>query len=194
MQLRIANSGKEAIEITLGWKPDVALVDIGLPDMSGIELGQRLLEIVPALTLLAVTAITKQGIVRDTLKAGFRGFLPKSMPLQQLVSSIDSALRGQTVVPKRLSVRSATPMTDEERQVAVLIKQLTTRELEVLSLLALGARVQNIAEEFGVSRNTVRTHVQNILTKLQVHSRLEAVAFAVRHGVVRTSSSGGRQI
>jgi len=192
MRLRIANTGTEAIELALTWRPDVALVDIGLPDMSGIELGQRLLEIAPNLTLLAVTALTAQDTVRKALKTGFRGFLPKSMPLQELVTSIDTALRGLTVLPQHPSARPVAPMTDEERHAALLIRQLTTRELEVLALLARGAHSQQIEDNLGVSRNTVRTHVQNILTKLQVHSRLEAVAFVVRHGVIKASSSARR--
>jgi two-component system nitrate/nitrite response regulator NarL len=172
-----------------GWAPAVALVDLGLPDMSGIELGARLLELSPATKVLALTAMNQPQALRAAIKAGFHGFLTKNIPLHQLVTSIETALAGQMVIPHKLASPVAGDMSPEARQAALMIKQLTHRELEVLTLLARGTGGEEIARRLNVSRNTVRSHVQNILTKLQVHSRLEAVAFAARHHVVKLSQS-----
>jgi two-component system nitrate/nitrite response regulator NarL len=189
MELALVNTAAEALELAPKWVPDIALVDLGLPDMSGIELGTRLLELLPDTKVLAVTAMNEDHALRDAIKAGFHGFITKNIPLQQFVASIETALEGQMVMPLKLAAPAPDQMSPEERQAALLIRQLTQRELEVLTLLARGAGGEKIAQELNVSRNTVRSHVQNILTKLQVHSRLEAVAFAARHNIVKVSQS-----
>ncbi len=187
MELRLVNTAGDALELAPRWAPDIALLDLGLPDMSGIELGTRLLELLPDTKVLAVTAMNEPQALRAAIKAGFHGFLTKNIPLQQFVASIETALEGQMVIPHKLAAPAAGHLSPEERQAALLITQLTQRELEVLTLLAIGAGGEEIAKKLNVSRNTVRSHVQNILTKLQVHSRLEAVAFAARHNVVKVS-------
>ncbi|MGH2700647.1 MAG: response regulator [Actinomycetota bacterium] len=187
MELRLVNTAGDALELAPRWAPDIALLDLGLPDMSGIELGTRLLELLPDTKVLAVTAMNEPQALRAAIKAGFHGFLTKNIPLQQFVASIETALEGQMVIPHKLAAPAAGHLSPEERQAALLITQLTQRELEVLTLLASGAGGEEIAKKLNVSRNTVRSHVQNILTKLQVHSRLEAVAFAARHNVVKVS-------
>jgi two-component system nitrate/nitrite response regulator NarL len=113
----------------------------------------------------------------------------KDTPLSKFVGGIDAAVHGQPVPPRRLArsrVRSAAGGVD-----ALLAEQLTPREYEVLALLVQGVNGDAIAKKLGISRNTTRTHVQSILTKLQVHSRLEAAAFAVRSGIVKVPSGGG---
>lgn len=103
--------------------------------------------------------------------------------MAQFVDSIKAAMSGQLVVPHRLAARAAGARSSEERDASLLAEQLTKRERDVLRMLVEGARSEAIAKRMSISPNTVRTHVQNILTKLQVHSRLEAAAFAVRHGL-----------
>ena len=117
-------------------------------------------------------------IAAGALQIGFRGYLTKSAPVAQFVNSVHSVLDGQFVMPHRPG-----PSSDaaQDRDTQLLIAQLTARERQVLALLVRGASGSEIAAELGISRNTVRTHVQSIMTKLQVHSRLEAVTFAVRH-------------
>ncbi|MGH2751104.1 MAG: response regulator [Actinomycetota bacterium] len=189
MELRLVNTATEALELAPVYKPNIALLDLGLPDMSGIELGEKLLALLDGIKILAVTAMNEPHTLRASIKAGFHGFITKSMPLQQFVASIETALSGQMVMPHRLASPVAGQMSPEEKQTSLLIKQLTQREIEVLTLLARGSSGEEIAQALSVSRNTVRSHVQNILTKLQVHSRLEAVAFAARHNVVTVAHS-----
>lgn len=161
-------------------RPDMVLLDLGLPDRSGLELGRDILQELPETKIVAVTALEDERSVHDALRAGFHGYLTKQTEAGRFRNALTSIQDGQTVFPQRLMGRNR-ELTDDE----LLADQLTTREVEVLQLLAEGATSGQIAEQLLVSPNTVRTHVQGILSKLQVHSRLEAAAFAVRHGLVK---------
>jgi DNA-binding NarL/FixJ family response regulator len=184
--LGVATSGREALEQLKELEPDFVLVDIGLPDMSGLDVGREIMVIHPDALVLAVTALNDPDTVGEALRAGFDGYLTKDTPLPQFVKAIESALGGQVVIPRRFAQRAAGGMSPSEQSAALLLKHLTARETQVLELLAQGASSTQIATELSVSANTVRSHVQNILTKLQVHSRLEAAAFAVRYGAVKS--------
>jgi len=171
---------------------DVVLMDLGLPGESGLALGARIVREYPRVKVLAVTALSDQRLLREAMRAGFSGFLTKDTQVSRLVSSIRTVAEGEVVIPHKLArgVASATyrgrsgdASLDEEA--ALLASQLTERECDVLQLLSEGAASATIADRLGISRNTVRTHVQSVLGKLGVHSRLEAAAFAVRHGLTR---------
>jgi DNA-binding NarL/FixJ family response regulator len=188
--LGIAGSGAEALEAVHLHGPDVVLVDLGLPDMPGLELGREILDERPGIKVLAVTGLDHARVAREVLRAGFHGFLTKDTPLPQFIKSVKAVSEGQVInLPRREAARAAVG-DGEQRDAALLAGQLTPRELEVLEILVRGGSNAEIARELGLSPNTVRTHVQSILTKLQVRSRLEAAAFAVRFGIVR---NGERQ-
>lgn len=173
-----------AIEAAREHRPDVVLMDLGLPGQSGIVVGERILEAQPETKVVALTALEDAQMVKEALRAGFAGYVTKETAPERFERAIRSVVDGQVVVPMNLGrrlFRGGGPRSPDE----LLASQLTTRELEVLSLLAEGESSRRIAEKMRVSPNTVRTHVQNILAKLQVHSRLEAAAFAVRSGLVR---------
>ena len=188
----VASTGAEAIEMLEREVPDVILMDIGLPDRTGLVVGRTILERWPDATILALTALHDRNMVDEALRIGFRGYLTKDTPVAQFVNSIRSVVDGHLVLPLRLSPIGRRSRGDDE--VALMTEQLSRREREVLSLLVQGASGSTVAERLGISRNTVRTHVQSILTKLQVHSRLEAAAFAVRHGLVDVSRSDTDQL
>jgi two-component system, NarL family, nitrate/nitrite response regulator NarL len=158
-------------------EPDLALIDLVLPDVSGLELGRRMLAERPYVKAVAVTALPDTGAVAEAVRLGFSGYLTKDTPLSQFMDSVRSVLGGQVIVAHRPADK---PNLAEDEEV-FLLHQLTRRERTVLVLLMAGAGADAIAARLSVSRNTVRTHVQNILTKLQVHTRLEAVALASRH-------------
>jgi two-component system nitrate/nitrite response regulator NarL len=149
-------------------------------------LGREILEVHPAAKIVVVTSLEDQRALQEAVRFGFHGFLTKDTKLPQLVSAIREVLEGQLVVPHRLATRRR---NGESEEVTLLASQLTTREREVLALLASGANSSEIARALTVSPNTVRTHVQSILAKLQVHSRLEAVAFATRHHLLANPTS-----
>jgi two-component system nitrate/nitrite response regulator NarL len=175
-------TGAEAVVAAERHRPEVALVDIGLPDASGIQVGRRIMEVSPTTRVVVVTAMDDQRVADDVVRAGFHGYLLKDTKMSQLLSAIQIVLSGDVVLPSR-SARSAARGRDPEAR--LLGRNLTPRELEVLEMLSRGVSGREIARSLGVAPNTVRTHVQSILSKLQVHSRLEAAAFAVRHGLVR---------
>lgn len=180
----IARTGESALDLVEATQPDVVLLDIGLPGESGLTVGREMLERHPDLKVLALTAITDGRTAREALRAGFSGYLTKDTDIGRLVRAIHAAIAGEVTIPKRLARQAVGGRGDDP--VAVMAAQLTERERDVLALLAEGADSDTVAERCRISRNTVRTHVQSILSKLNVHSRLEAAAFAVRHGIVPT--------
>jgi two-component system nitrate/nitrite response regulator NarL len=179
-----AERGDEAVSTARTSQPDVVLVDIGLPDQSGLVVGSRLLEEFPDLKVIALSAIDDRRTIEEALRLGFHGYLTKETPVARFESAVRSVMDGQVIVP-RFGGRSL----DADPDASLLATQLTSREIEVLGLLVEGASGSEMAAGLGISGNTVRTHVQSILTKLQVHSRLEAATFAVRHGLVQIPRS-----
>ena len=180
----IAHSVEEALPAVHRLRPDLTLVDIGLPDGSGLTLGKRILQEGHATRVVALSALEDARAVREALRAGFQGYIIKDTPISSFIRAIEAVLSGEVVVPRTLAPRVAGMRSSEEEAVALLVDQLTPKEREVLELLVQGASGQSIARSLGISPNTVRTHVQNVLTKLQVRSRLEAATFAVRHRIV----------
>jgi two-component system nitrate/nitrite response regulator NarL len=180
-------SGMGALEYVETDRPDVILLDLGLPDRSGLAVGREILEDWPEARLVALTALDDPKTIEAAQLAGFFGYLSKNMPVSRFVSSIEAVVAGQTVFPHHTASRRTRTRSNDS--VWLLVSQLTAREREVLELLVEGADGAMIARRLGISRNTVRTHVQSILTKLQVHSRLEAATLAVRHRVVPVPSN-----
>jgi two-component system, NarL family, nitrate/nitrite response regulator NarL len=180
----VVADGAAALEAVAAHRPDLVLLDLGLPDRSGLAVGADILDEAPETKVLALTALDDPRAVRGAMRAGFHGYLTKDTPVAKFVEAILATIGGQVVMPHRLAAHAAGARSSRERQVAMMADQLTYRELDVLRLLAEGTRGEAIAGKLGITRNTVRTHVQSILTKLQVHSRLEAATFAVRHGIV----------
>ncbi|HET9671913.1 MAG TPA: response regulator transcription factor [Actinomycetota bacterium] len=170
--------GSSALSYLETHAPDVVLLDIGLPDQSGFAVGAEMLDRWPRLRIVALTALDDPRAVDEAHALGFRGFLSKDIPVHRFVTSVLAVIDGQTDFPFPRSRRRSAPRP------SLLGSRLTPREHEVLGLLVDGTDSSGIARQLGISRNTVRTHVQSILTKLQVHTRLEAATFAVRHGLV----------
>jgi two-component system nitrate/nitrite response regulator NarL len=174
--------GEDALNAVRRRPPQLALVDLGLPDSSGLAVGHAIIEACPETKIVVLTALDDQRTVQRALQAGFNGYLTKDTPVAHFASSIRSVLRGQGVFPN--GSRNGRGRDSGQRDALLLAGQLTSRERDVLNLLVQGANGERLAAQLGISPNTVRTHVQSILTKLQVHSRLEAATFAVRHGIV----------
>ncbi len=187
----VASSLEEGLATARREHPDVVLVDLGMPDGNGIGLGRTIVAELPETKVIALTALNDPKVVGEALRAGFAGYLTKDTPLTRFVAMIEAAAAGQVVIPQRLAAAAIGARTAEERHASLLAEQLSPRERQVLTLLAEGANSEDIAGKLSVSPNTVRTHVQSILTKLQVHSRLEAATFAVRYGIVKVPRSTG---
>ena len=162
--------------------PDLVLADVYLPDGYGITMGKRILAECPQTRVLIVTA-TDQLSATELVRDGFAGYLTKDTALDQFVECVKAALNDHIVV-RQTPIPRSKGQSDEEASAQLRTSQLTNREKEVLALLVRGANGVVISQRLSISPNTVRSHIQNILMKLQVKSRLEAAAFAVRHRVV----------
>jgi two-component system, NarL family, nitrate/nitrite response regulator NarL len=180
----VVTNGADAIRSAAEHRPDIVLMDLGLPDRSGLAVGAAILAERPETRIVALTALDDPRAVKEAIRIGFHGYVTKDTPLVKFVEAVRATFAGQVVVPYRLAAQAAGARSQQDREVALMAEQLTYRELDVLKLLAEGVRGDAIAQRLGISKNTVRTHVQSILTKLQVHTRLEAATFAVRHGIV----------
>lgn len=178
-------TGGDALRVFRDERPNLVLVDLALPDRSGLAVGRAIMEHSPGTVVVALTAMDDPQLVKQVIRAGFRGYVTKDCPLSQLREAITQAIGGRVVVAVPSRRVGSGSRGSRKEGVALLAGQLTPREREVLALLAQGASSVDMARHLGISPNTLRTHVQSVLTKLQVHSRLEAASFAVRNELVR---------
>lgn len=178
-----AGSGEEAIYLAKMIQPDVILMDLFMPDMSGIDATQVIREAAPQIQVLAVTNSDEADIVQAALRAGAIGYLLKDISAENLAEAIRAAHSGKpTLAPEAAEVliRAATRPSQARRAGS----NLTERELEVLALMVEGLSNPDIANRLGVSRSTIKTHVSNVLAKLEADSRTEAVALALQRRLV----------
>ena len=179
----VADTPADAIDTAYRTRPDVVLVDVDVPDGRGLAVGREIMRAEPSTRIIALTPRADAAMARQALAQGFRGCLTKDDDTRTLVTAIRAVADGETVVPPHLA-RRAVGRWAHDREEEMLIDQLTPRELEVVRMIAAAASSEEIARRLSISVNTVRSHIQSIFTKLQVHSRLEAVAFAARHGLL----------
>ena len=183
----VAADGEEALAAVRKHRPDLVLVDIGLLDQSGIALGRAIRDRAPETKVVALTVLDDERTARAAMRAGFQGYLLKNIPTASFVRALRKIERGRPVGSPRLMRAGSRAGRRGSAQDQLLTRQLTARELEVLELIAAGLPNDRIARQLGISPHTVRSHINSILSKLQLRSRLEAAAFAVRTGLVKTS-------
>lgn len=176
-----ATSGEEALQHIEEWMPDVVVMDLLMPGgINGIETIKRIRALLPHTRIVALTSSTDDALVGAALRAGAIGYVRKDANLETLLSSIRAAAHGQSLLDP--SVASA--VMQELARVGKPAVELTEREQEVLRQLALGRTNHEIAETLKVSDETVKTHVGNILTKLQLAHRTQAVVYALKKGLI----------
>jgi DNA-binding NarL/FixJ family response regulator len=180
----VAGDAADALAMVEHERPDLVLLDLGLPGASGLSVGETIAEEYPETKLVAVTGLRSPRMARRAIGAGFHAYLTKDTPMRQFVVAISAVLEGQMVLSRRMAQAASDSMSPEEHEAASLAELLSEREREVLALLVQGLSSRDMADRLSIARNTVRTHVQSILTKMQLHSRLEAAAYAVRFGLV----------
>lgn len=173
------------IELVRELLPDVVLMDLNMPAMSGIEAAQRLSATAPLTRVLVLTVVADERNVIDALLAGACGYLVKDAPIAQIVQGIRAAARGESLISPRVAgqlvKRIRQPATIEPSAIAA---ELTPREFEILGLIARGMDNGEIARMLFLSQHTVKNHVSSILVKLQVENRIQAAVRAVRGGLV----------
>lgn len=182
------NTPEEAIALAAEHLPDVVLMDIMFKGgMTGIDATRRIKEISPSTKVVIMTAHDEDRLLVEAVEAGASGFLGKDEAAEHILAAAKAAADGEVLIDPSTLTRLLHQVSQEraERRDALnLLGDLTDREREILQLLAEGKRNEEIANRLFISPQTVQTHVRNILGKLRVHSKLEAVAFAVRHGAI----------
>ncbi len=175
-----AGSAEEALDVLESLSVDVVLMDLVLPGMSGAEAILRIGERYPAVRVIVMTSFLDTAHVLSAVRAGASGYLLKDILPEDLVQAIISVHNGQSVMHPRVVMLIAANLHSTEQAELELGKSLSDRELAVLRLLTQGRQNHEIAAELNVSENTIRTHVSNILTKLEVRDRTQAALFGVR--------------
>lgn len=166
---------------------DVAVVDLDLPDGNGVDLVRDLRQASPQSKVLVLTGSSSRSDQARAVEAGAAGVMHKTAPLEEIIGAVKRLGHGEDLMSLQEMVellRLASERREENREAQKALEQLTPRERDVLQALGRGLSDKEIAQELGVSTETVRTHMVNILGKLEVDSRLQALVFAVRHGVV----------
>lgn len=182
-----AGDGLEALAAAERTQPDVALLDAALPDRDGIESARAIRDRVPGCEVVVVSGAEDPEVLERALEAGARGFVSKASPLTELLEVVRGVHRGEVQVPRRMLgdlLGRLMRRRREQNEVLRRVSRLTRREREVLRLIAGGAGTEAIARALVISPQTARTHIQNILAKLQVHSRLEAAALVNGSGIL----------
>jgi DNA-binding NarL/FixJ family response regulator len=179
-----AENGEEAIAKAEELAPDVVLMDVRMPRINGIEATRAIRDRVPTTKVLMLTVSDEDSDLYEAIKAGASGYLLKEVSVEEVADSIRAVMQGESkITPSMASklINEFTAMSKraDERQ-RLPVPALTVRELEVLKLVAKGMSNRDIADELFISENTVKNHVRNILEKLHLHSRMEAVMYALR--------------
>ena len=176
-----ASTIAEGARLAREHRPDVVVIDFHLPDGDGAEGTRQILSDRPDAAVIMLTGSPDAPTAAAALEAGCIGFVAKDAAVDELVRAIRGGAAGEVVVPPELLAELVTRVRPAR---AALGDDLTDRELEVLQLLVSGRSTTEIVDELVLSTHTVRNHIRNILNKLQAHSRLEAVAIAIRIGIV----------
>jgi len=177
-----AEDGKEAIQQAEEVVPDVVLMDVRMPRMSGIEATRVIVESVPTAKVLMLTVSDDEEDLYEAVKAGATGYLLKEISIEEVANAIRAVVTGQSLISPSMASKLLSEFNNLARQAQqkVIAPKLTDRELQVLKLVAQGMSNREAAETLFISENTVKNHVRNILEKLHLHSRTEAVVYAVR--------------
>lgn len=181
-----AKDGREAVDLAVQQKPDVLLLDIGMPNLNGLDAARQILTITPDARILILTIHDSEQVVREVLAAGARGFLLKSDAGRDLVAAVEALQNGRTFFTSKV----AQMMLDgylrpyEERETTTQ-QVLTPREREVIQLVAEGKTTKEIATTLSLSVKTAETHRTNLMRKLDLHSIADLTLYAVRNGIVQ---------
>ena len=182
-----AADGASALELVEKCAPDVVLMDLEMPGLSGVETIRRIAEIAPRTRVVVLTIDAEERSVIDAIGAGACGYLLKGTSLQSLVAGINAAVAGESLISGVVGAKLFERLRADDRRSAAegcVFDELSGREVEILKLLATGKHNIEIAKELFISPHTVRNHISNILAKLQISNRIEATAFAIRNRMV----------
>ena len=176
------SDGEEAVSLAKELLPDVAIIDVAMPKLNGIEAAKQIKAACPNTAILMVSAFGYESYILASLRAGAAGYLLKTTPLRELTNAIRSVHTGEAVFDLKAASKILRRLTAEKGKEKEGLEELHRRELEVLKLAAKGISNKEIASKLTISERTVQTHLVNIFRKLGVSSRTEAVLHALKKG------------
>jgi DNA-binding NarL/FixJ family response regulator len=186
-----AKDGRESVELAAATKPDLVLLDIGMPNLNGLEAARQILTILPDVAILILTMHDSDNVVREVLRAGARGYLLKSDAGRDLVAAVEALQNQRTFFTTRVSQMVLDGFLDREKSGGIVKTDdsttdvLTSREREVIQLLAEGKTSKEVAVALNLSVKTAETHRTNLMRKLGLHSVADLTRYAVRNGIVQ---------
>ncbi|GCE09447.1 response regulator [Dictyobacter aurantiacus] len=180
-----ASSGAEAIELVKTWRPDVLLLDLVMPGVDGVETTQRVKHISPQTHIVILTSYVQDEYIFPAIRAGALSYLLKESGGEEIINAIHRAIQGEAILHPRIASRVVQELQGKHQPEINPFRALSERELEVLRLIANGLSNAMIAEQLVISEGTVKSHVNNILSKLHLTDRTQAAIFAWREGIVR---------
>lgn len=178
------SDGRDLIQNTT---PDVLLLDVGLPDGNGLDLIPEVNQLSPETNIVVLTSLSDEGTLMRVVDSGISGFVSKNSQLSDLLTTIRKAAEGEIIMPTSLLMGLLMRLPRDKAAAYREDKgweRLTLREQEILELLAKGKSGNEIADDLHIAPLTVRTHIRNLMSKMGVHSRLEAVAFGLKNGII----------
>jgi NarL family two-component system response regulator LiaR len=181
-----AGNGVEALAQVRRHTPDVVLMDLVMPEMDGIEATRRIRQLSPSTKVIVLSSFTDDEKVFSAIKAGAIGYLLKDISPEDLASAIRAVMRGKTQLHPDIAQKLMKQFIDPKDPNEVISEDLTPREIEVLRLLAQGMSNAELANALYISEKTVKTHVSNILGKLNLNDRTQAAIYAYKHGLAES--------
>jgi DNA-binding NarL/FixJ family response regulator len=182
-----APNGQTAIRLASELAPDVVVMDLNMPGMTGVETTRKLAGIAPLTRVVVLTISADDDDVMDAVMAGACGYLLKDSSIQELIVGIRAAAEGESLISPQIAakvLRRLRAQSSSEDAAETIRAELSDREIEVLKLIANGKDNAQIARELFISPKTVKNHISNILMKLQIDNRIQAAVYAVRSGIV----------
>lgn len=187
-----AGLAREALQLCQLLRPDLVLLDIRLPDQSGVEACRQMTELCPDTSVIILTSYADDRLIREAILAGASGYVLKQVGSQELVRAIEAVSRGEALLDPQITRRVLQHVRQTDRYVQEsAFHQLSPREMEVLLLVSEGKSNREIAEELSISERTVGNHVSGLLNKLGLGNRIELATYAVRHHIGRYLAPGG---
>ncbi|MCL6573809.1 MAG: response regulator transcription factor [Bacillus sp. (in: Bacteria)] len=178
-----ADDGRKGVELALELRPDIILMDLVMKEMDGIEATRQIIEQWPEAKIIIVTSFLDDEKVYPALEAGATSYMLKTSKAGEIANAVRNTYRGQSVLEPEVTGKMMVKM--RQKNTHLPHEELTARELEILLLMGQGKANQDIADELFIALKTVKTHVSNILSKLNVQDRTQAVIYAFKHSLIK---------
>jgi DNA-binding NarL/FixJ family response regulator len=178
------SNGREAVEQAANLKPDVAIIDIGMPELNGLEATRQIVKLSPQTEVLVLTMHQSEEVVREVLKAGARGYVLKSDADQNLIAAVEMLLKHKPFLTPNVTDVVLSKFLSIQEQLETATSRVTAREREIIQLLAEGKSNKEVASALNISTRTAETHRANIMHKLGLSSLGDLVRYAIRNRIV----------